>query len=191
MNNDAGVSCRGRGGGGMAGFSLLGGLQSTFGHTRPEDINPKARRRFTPAAPLPLSCSPALSRRVFEETPSPPPVIQSSRLNFGKPAKAPSHCHCCLSSVRDVWISFLPVTVMTPFPLIKGRRCQESDVNFPAKQYNYSEVTMRKREPRSRTIKKVAFLSVTEFLIIYLIRCQGCIFFWGGEWCVCGGGGGG
>lgn len=58
--------------GGTAGSALLGGLQSTFGHTRPEDINPKARRRFTPAAPLPLSCSPALSRRVFEETPSPP-----------------------------------------------------------------------------------------------------------------------
>lgn len=117
-----------------------------------------------------------------------PPVIQSSRLNFGKPAKAQSHCRCCLSSVRDVWISFLPVTEMTPFPLIKGRRCQECDVNFPAKQHNYSEVTMRKREPRSRTIKKVAFLSVTEFLIIYLIRCQGCIFFGRRVVCVCGGG---
>lgn len=67
---------------------------------------------------------------MFEETLLSPLMIQS--LNFGKPAKAPSHCRCCLCSVRDVWISFLAVTEMTLFPLIKGYRCQESDVNFPA-----------------------------------------------------------
>lgn len=138
--------------GGSAGSALLGGLQLTSGHLRPEDINLKARRRFTPAAPLPLSHSPAPSCRVFEELLLSPVVIQS--LNFGKLAKAPSHCRCCLSSVRDVWISFLAVTEMTLFPLIKGYRCQESDVNFPAQLLRGHEAQERATKQNQKTKKK-------------------------------------
>lgn len=107
----------------------------------------------------------------FEEMLLSSPVIQS--LNFGKPTKAPSHCRCCLSSVRDVWIFFLRVIEMTLFPLIKGCRCQETDVNFPAQLLIGKNAQERATKLNH---KKVDFF-VTEFLIIYLIRCQGSIFF--------------
>lgn len=72
-------------------------------------------------------------------------------------ANGQNYCHR-LSSVRSVWISFLPVTEMTRFPLIKGQCCQKPDRNFPAMQC--SRITQRSRcvglswmEPWTGTIK--------------------------------------
>lgn len=40
-----------------------------------------------------------------------------------------------MSNIGSVWFFAFPIIKMTPFPLIKGLSCQESDVNFPAMQW--------------------------------------------------------